>query len=233
MHAPGVDLVIEADRLELVLHLHSVQIIFTRLNVKELEQVCSQIVLETADDSTDESDEEEYEDFVRGEENPGKDGKEADIGEDAIDRMQMCSNDESDENNSDEEDLAVIEIKANISEELLSERNEAVKEVQSLGDLTKGSKLRSKNKGNKEMCSSIVDKMRRKRKSKKIRETETKKMSSPKYCLCQRPYQRSDGPMVGCDGGCSQWFHFSCLGLPTDHKMPPGPWNCEACKLEG
>ena len=203
------------------------------IGVNELDQVCSQIVLETADDSTDESDEEE-EDFVRGEENPGKDGKEADIGEDAIDRMQMCSDvDESDENFSDEEDLAVIEIKANISEELLSERNEAVKEVQSLDDLTKGSKLRSKNKGNKETCSSIVDKMRRKRKLRKSKGTETKKISSPKYCFCQRPYQRSDGPMVGCDGGCSQWFHFSCLGLPTDHKMPPGPWNCEACKLEG
>merc|ERR1712226_1583715 len=50
--------------------------------VIELDQVCSQIVLETADDSTDESDEEEEEDFVRGEENPGKDGEEADIGED-------------------------------------------------------------------------------------------------------------------------------------------------------
>merc|ERR1712130_748390 len=149
----------------------------------------------------------------------------------------MGSNDESDEDSSDNEDLAVIQIEANLSNELLSERNKAVKKVQSLDDMesesSKGSKLKSKARANRNICKSIVDKMRRKKKTRTRRGNGTKKSSAMTYCVCQRPYQRSDGPMVGCDGGCSQWFHFSCLGFPQNHKMPFGPWKCEACQPKG
>ena len=194
----------------------------------EVDKVCSQIVLERAEDSSDDSDE-ETQDLVHGEEDQSNDTK---VDDEVFERMEDSSDDESDEEDScDNEDLAVIQIEANLSDELLKERNEAVKKVQSLDDVeseesSTGCKLKSKVRG--DMCSSIVDKMRRKRKTRKSRQAGTKKVA--KYCLCQRPYERSDGPMVGCDGGCSQWFHFSCLGFSPNHKMPPGRWNCEACR---
>ena len=67
----------------------------------------------------------------------------------------------------------------------------------------------------------------------KLKNRKETSRKSVKYCVCQRPYQRSDGPMVACDGGCSQWFHFSCLGFLPHHTLPPGPWNCETCQSKG
>jgi hypothetical protein len=42
-------------------------------------------------------------------------------------------------------------------------------------------------------------------------------------CICDGPYY---GNMVGCDGGCNNWFHFACVGLT---RMPRGEWVCDDC----
>ena len=33
--------------------------------------------------------------------------------------------------------------------------------------------------------------------------------------------------MVGCDGGCDNWFHFACVGIT---RLPRGEFYCEECK---
>ena len=43
-------------------------------------------------------------------------------------------------------------------------------------------------------------------------------------CICNGPYQ---GSMVGCDGGCDNWFHFACVGIT---RLPRGEFYCEECK---
>ena len=195
----------------------------------ETDNSCSQIFLETADDSSEDSDADEHEQV------PLKESEEYERGTiemegDLIEVTENFSNDESDEAESDFEDSAVIEIEANIPDEMLIEKDEAVKKGQNVEEVfetAKSSLQGSKGKTN------IVDKMRRKRKAMKLKNRKETSRKSVKYCVCQRPYQRSDGPMVACDGGCSQWFHFSCLGFLPHHTLPPGPWNCEACQSKG
>ena len=43
-------------------------------------------------------------------------------------------------------------------------------------------------------------------------------------CICNGPYH---GSMVGCDGGCDNWFHFACVGIT---RLPRGEFYCEECK---
>ena len=42
--------------------------------------------------------------------------------------------------------------------------------------------------------------------------------------MYKRQYQ---GSMVGCDGGCDNWFHFECVGIT---RLPRGEFYCEECK---
>ena len=42
-------------------------------------------------------------------------------------------------------------------------------------------------------------------------------------CVCGGGFE---GEMIGCDGGCNDWFHFECVGLK---KQPRGEWICGAC----
>ena len=195
----------------------------------ETDKSCSQIFLETADDSSEDSDADEHEQVPLEKSEEYERGT-IEMEGDLIEVTENFSNDESDEAESDFEDSAVIEIEANIPDEMLIEKDEAVKKVQNVEEVfetAKSSLQGSKGKTN------TVDKMRRKRKAMKLKNRKETSRKSVKYCVCQRPYQRSDGPMVACDGGCSQWFHFSCLGFLPHHTLPPGPWNCEACQSKG
>jgi hypothetical protein len=45
-------------------------------------------------------------------------------------------------------------------------------------------------------------------------------------CICGGGYH---GEMVGCDGGCEDWFHFGCVGLK---RQPRGEWVCSACSTK-
>lgn len=49
----------------------------------------------------------------------------------------------------------------------------------------------------------------------------------PTYCICKRPY---DGhtPMLAC-GSCSEWFHFTCLGLKVN-SFGNKQYTCEKCE---
>ena len=38
---------------------------------------------------------------------------------------------------------------------------------------------------------------------------------------------RTTRSMVGCDGGCDNWFHFACVGIT---RLPRGEFYCEECK---
>ena len=45
------------------------------------------------------------------------------------------------------------------------------------------------------------------------------------YCICHKP---DDGfLMVGCDGGCDNWFHSACVGI--DPQNVPQTYLCSAC----
>jgi len=48
------------------------------------------------------------------------------------------------------------------------------------------------------------------------------------YCICQKPYTKSDSAMIGCDGPCGEWFHFKCIGIP-DHFVSRAKWFCKDC----
>ncbi|KAH9260639.1 hypothetical protein BASA81_001106 [Batrachochytrium salamandrivorans] len=43
-----------------------------------------------------------------------------------------------------------------------------------------------------------------------------KKQKPELFCLCKNPYQDDARFMIGCDGGCQDWFHPECLGY---HKV--------------
>ena len=51
------------------------------------------------------------------------------------------------------------------------------------------------------------------------------------YCICRKPYAKSDPPMIGCDGPCKEWFHFPCIGIP-DHFISRAAWYCKTCFTE-
>jgi hypothetical protein len=62
-------------------------------------------------------------------------------------------------------------------------------------------------------------------KTEKTRKLENlSKIEECVYCVCKRP--DSLGPMVGCDGPCKYWHHFSCLGWGSGYKVAPGDWYC-------
>jgi hypothetical protein len=46
-------------------------------------------------------------------------------------------------------------------------------------------------------------------------------------CVCGGGYH---GEMVGCDGGCDNWFHLACVGLA---RAPRGEYICDACAGTG
>lgn len=47
------------------------------------------------------------------------------------------------------------------------------------------------------------------------------------YCIC---HYSGDGPMIGCDGECGNWYHKSCLGI--DKVPSKAQWICPFCKLD-
>ena len=48
------------------------------------------------------------------------------------------------------------------------------------------------------------------------------------YCLCRKPYRRSDGGMVRCD-----WFHFSCVGQTEKSVKDIDIYTCPGCEPVG
>jgi hypothetical protein len=52
----------------------------------------------------------------------------------------------------------------------------------------------------------------------------------PVYCICRQP----DDPernMLGCDGGCDDWFHWDCMGIDQttyeDIRALSLPFSCD------
>ena len=58
---------------------------------------------------------------------------------------------------------------------------------------------------------------------------ETVVSKSKVYCVCRAPDY--GGPMVGCDGPCRDWYHFSCLGWGPGYRLAPGAWYCHTCVM--
>ena len=45
------------------------------------------------------------------------------------------------------------------------------------------------------------------------------------YCLCRKPYKRSEGGMVRCDQ-CKDWFHFFCVGQTEESVRDINIYTC-------
>lgn len=48
----------------------------------------------------------------------------------------------------------------------------------------------------------------------------------PIYCVCKSPYDALN-PMISCDS-CSEWYHFSCIGLRANAKQT-SQYICDRC----
>ncbi|KAI5249585.1 hypothetical protein E4T42_05234 [Aureobasidium subglaciale] len=51
------------------------------------------------------------------------------------------------------------------------------------------------------------------------------------YCICKRPDTGTF--MIGCDGGCDDWFHGSCVKISEKWKTLIDKYICESCKAKG
>lgn len=47
------------------------------------------------------------------------------------------------------------------------------------------------------------------------------------YCKCRSLHNKNQ-PMIGCDGPCEDWYHFSCVGIPQNFRSI-ADWYCETC----
>ena len=185
----------------------------------KLNKDCSQIVLEEAIDSSDgESDEED---------NVPKPVQECVENHDKPEETNGTNNseDSSDSDSDDDDGSQLIDIETNLPEEL-NDETKAVMDDTIIPETT--NTLKAKLPASQTKCKPL--------KSKKIHCRRWRprgaalKAPGVLYCLCRRPYLRADGPMVGCDGQCQDWYHFSCLGLGPAHRLAPGPWYCGACR---
>ncbi|GAB5360907.1 hypothetical protein AAMO2058_000668000 [Amorphochlora amoebiformis] len=59
-------------------------------------------------------------------------------------------------------------------------------------------------------------------------EAEELKAQVMLYCVCQSPYVEGEF-MIGCEGGCEDWFHPKCVGIAKDQI--PESYVCSACSL--
>lgn len=50
------------------------------------------------------------------------------------------------------------------------------------------------------------------------------------YCICRRP--DSGTFMIGCDGGCDDWFHGKCVGVPEKNKGLIDRYICPNCEKQ-
>ena len=51
------------------------------------------------------------------------------------------------------------------------------------------------------------------------------------YCLCRRPDTGTF--MIGCDGGCDDWFHGKCVGISEKDKGLIDRYICPTCEKKG
>lgn len=51
------------------------------------------------------------------------------------------------------------------------------------------------------------------------------------YCICRRPDNGTF--MIGCDGGCDDWFHGKCVGIPEGDKNLIDKYMCPNCTDAG
>ncbi|KAH0553222.1 hypothetical protein GP486_006612 [Trichoglossum hirsutum] len=51
------------------------------------------------------------------------------------------------------------------------------------------------------------------------------------YCICRRP--DSHTWMIGCDGGCEDWFHGSCVNIKQDDGDLIDKYICPNCERDG
>lgn len=51
------------------------------------------------------------------------------------------------------------------------------------------------------------------------------------YCLCRRPDTGTF--MIGCDGGCDDWFHGKCVGIQEKDKHLIDRYICPRCEEKG
>ena len=47
------------------------------------------------------------------------------------------------------------------------------------------------------------------------------------YCKCRSLHNKNQ-PMIGCDGPCEDWYHFSCVGIPQNFRSI-ADWYCATC----
>lgn len=59
---------------------------------------------------------------------------------------------------------------------------------------------------------------------------KAKKKDTRLYCVCNQMYDEDGEGMIGCDS-CSDWFHFSCIGITEAESLDPDfNYTCEICK---
>lgn len=59
---------------------------------------------------------------------------------------------------------------------------------------------------------------------------KAKKKNTRLYCICNQMYDSEGEGMIGCDS-CSDWFHFSCIGITEAESLDPDfNYTCELCK---
>lgn len=52
------------------------------------------------------------------------------------------------------------------------------------------------------------------------------------YCICRQPYDDSRW-MIGCDGGCDDWFHGPCVGMQQSKGDLVERFVCPNCEASG
>mmetsp|Transcript_6877 Transcript_6877/g.7532 ORF Transcript_6877/g.7532 Transcript_6877/m.7532 type:complete len:598 (+) Transcript_6877:108-1901(+) len=58
-----------------------------------------------------------------------------------------------------------------------------------------------------------------------------KTVIEPLYCICRQPWNHlSDkDPMIGCDG-CSEWYHYKCIGMTAAIAKGISSFKCKQCR---
>ena len=53
------------------------------------------------------------------------------------------------------------------------------------------------------------------------------------FCVCKRRYkeEEEDTTMIGCEGGCENWYHPQCVGLKDEQVEAIGTYICKECEL--
>jgi hypothetical protein len=59
---------------------------------------------------------------------------------------------------------------------------------------------------------------------------KAKKKNTRLYCVCNQMYDEDGEGMIGCDS-CSDWFHFSCIGIAEEEAEDDDfNYTCDLCK---